>query len=235
MELSKWQLCNFTPPKTVELSLEAPQIAGIYNFTVTVANRTNNLGLPDFVHAWNETLYVPVTMRDNPANITITPYDCKYNVPIKNAKGIAYALSNGQVAARAYLNETTGVFKLTGLDPSINQYDVQASAGLFKEPDGTTVAFSLTDFGQIYTGAVFNSTGVDGCLARAPQIWGHLEYRFSTGTQQDVPRALTDHPWLTSAGFKVLNITVEALDALGTHIYRNMTVSQDSSVSCRPF
>ena len=52
-----------------------------------------------------------------------------------------------------------------------------------------------------------------------------------------VSTALTSHPWLTTVGYnaacsspdKCLNITVEAIDALGTHMYRNFTVSQDLS------
>ena len=157
---------SFTAPKTVKLTLQAPQIAGIYNFTVFVANRTNNVGLPDFIHAWNETLLVPVTMRDNPANITATIMDCKYHIPIE-AKGIGYAVNNGRVVAMSHVNETTGVFTLTGLDRSIHTYDVQASAGMFKEPDGTTVAFSLTDGGQVGINNV-----VSFCLDRATDM-GH--------------------------------------------------------------
>ena len=225
---------TFTAPKAVTLTLQAPQIAGIYNFTVFVANRTNNVGLPDFINAWNETLFVPVTMIDNPANITATIIDCKYNIPIK-AKGIGYAVNNGRVVAMSRVSETTGVFTLTGLDRSIKQYDVQASAGMFKEPDGTTVAFSLTDASP-QIGQVGINNVVNFCLDRAPQIWGHIEYHYS-GVGGTVPQALTSHPWLTSVGYSVscsspakcLNITVEALDALGTHMYRNFTISQDSS------
>jgi hypothetical protein len=219
---------TFTPPKTIKLALHAPQVAGIYNFSVFVANHNNTLGFPDFVHAWNETLFIPVTMKDNPGNVTGTILDCKYtNIPIL-AKGIVYALHDDQVVARAYVNETTGRFRLTGLDPSIKQYDIQASAGLFVEPDGTTVAFSLTDAGMEGTGT---DQGI--CLERAPQIWGHLVYRYSDSLHigsETVHHALTDHPWLGKAGFNVLNITVEAIDALGTHIYRNLTVSQNSTI-----
>jgi hypothetical protein len=217
---------NFTVPKTVKLSLQAPQIAGVYNFTVDVANHTNNLGLPDFAHSWNETLFVPVTMKDNPGNITGTIMDCKFSRAITNAKGIAYALIGGHVVARAFVDQTTGRFTLSGLDPSIASYDVQASAGLFQEPDGITVAFSLTDGGQV--GA---QSSVPICLQRAPQISGTLQYRYSDAIRfgQPVPNALTTHPWLATLGFSVLNITVEALDALGTHVYRNYTLSQDSS------
>ena len=142
-----------TAPKTVKLTLKAPLIAGNYSFQVFVANRTNNLNLPDFLNAWNETLAIPVTMTDNPVAIRGTIMDCyvlceqnSFVAPIKiTAKGIAYALHNGKLVARAYVDETTGDFALTGLDPRFKSYDVQASAGLFQEPDGTHVAFQLSN------------------------------------------------------------------------------------------
>jgi hypothetical protein len=224
---------TFTPPKTIKLTLEAPQVAGIYNFTLFVADKTNSLNAPDFIHAWNETLFVPVTMRDNPASITGIVLDHENGQPIK-AKGIVYALSSGKVVARTFVNETTGDFNLTGLDPSIpgGVYDVEASAGIFKEPDGTPVAFSLTDRNQIEGVGCAISSYCNISLYRAPQIWGSLNYYYDTPNPTIVPNALTAHPWLKSAGFNVLNITVEALD-LGNlpvhHVYRNFTVSQDSS------
>ncbi|HUK28402.1 MAG TPA: hypothetical protein VLV31_08260, partial [Candidatus Acidoferrales bacterium] len=53
-------------PKFVLLhNLISPTLAGVYNFTLSVTNRTNWLGYPDFVHAWNTTLQVPVSMAYN--------------------------------------------------------------------------------------------------------------------------------------------------------------------------
>ena len=138
---------TFTAPKFVRfIGLTAPSVAGVYNFTLFVADHTNQLGLPDFVNAWNKTFQVPISMNDNPATITGTICDAddpqNFQVhpicPPILAKGVVYAQNEntGQVA-RAYVNQTTGFFNLTGLAPG--NYSIQGSAGIFH---GVAYSFS---------------------------------------------------------------------------------------------
>jgi hypothetical protein len=105
---------NFTAPKFIRFhNLNAPSVAEIYNFTLFVANHTNSIGYPDFVHAWNRILFVPVSMSDDPASIsgTICDFDTLTCPVIIHDQGIVYArnVNTGQIA-RAYVNETSGRF-----------------------------------------------------------------------------------------------------------------------------
>lgn len=218
---------NFTAPKFVRFhDLRTPVIAGKYNFTLFVANRTNSLGYPDFVHAWNKTFVVPVSMSDNPASITgsICDDDDPSNLcPLILAKGVAYAtnVETGYVA-KAYVNQTTGTFNITGLAPG--DYELQASAGVYRG-----VAFSLSNPMPVLNLQKGETRPVGVIpLKRAPQICGTIRYRNSLSPDQSsfLSRSLTDHPYLPTVGFTVLNITVEARDELG-HIYRYQNVSLD--------
>jgi hypothetical protein len=160
--LEIWNYLNgtfllFTPPKFVRLlGLHAPTIAGKYNFTLFVADHTNSLGYPDFVHAWNTTLFVPVTLAPNPGTITGgICYDpsngtsCD-SLPIKGAKAIAYAINSSTMmkVARAYINQTNGNFTLTGLAPTPASrawgYYVTASAGVFRS-GSQNISFSESE------------------------------------------------------------------------------------------
>jgi hypothetical protein len=242
----------FTPPKFIRFrNLNAPSIAGMYNFTLFVADHTNAIGypalcenpkllppnfcsLPDFVHAWNTTLFVPVSMRDDPATIlgaicdpSVIPNTC--NAPILGTKAVAYARdSKGSIVARAFVNQTLGNFTLTGLAPGT--YQILASAGF---DVATHVAYSLT-YLKDTNGAPINVTVLAGSrtligampLDRAPQVCGRIQYVGSSNTP--LAHSLSDHPYLPSTGLRVLNITVEALDPRG-HTYRNLTVSSDDS------
>ena len=222
---------NFTPPKFIRFrNLSAPAVAGIYNFTLFVANTTNSIGYPDFVHAWNTTLFVPVSMSDDPASITgaicdadvAPPLGCG---PILNDKGVVYAtnVNTGQIA-RAFVDQTTGRFNLTGLAPG--SYVVQASAGLhnglaYSESSPQASPIQVSYGGHTDVGAIQ--------LHRAPQVCGFITYEKSPGVPLAHP--LSDHPYLrtvlgSATGLK-LNITVEATDAQG-HVYRNITSSLDS-------
>ena len=219
---------NFTPPKFVRLvSLNAPSIAGKYNFTLFVANQTNSIGYPDFVHAWNTTIQVPVSLSDNPASITGTICDADnpaFYCQTILAKGVVYAVNNstGQTA-RAYVNSTTGTFNVTGLSPGT--YYLQGSAGVWNVSCSTgtcPVAYSLSDPPWVCNNDPFQQGSCNGYVAvqrgsqvamqvklhRAPQICGILDY-FNGGTLQAVTHSLTD-TFLPAAGFKVLNITIEA-------------------------
>jgi hypothetical protein len=223
----KW--LNFTAPKFIRFrNLSAPRVAGIYNFTLFVANRTNSIGYPDFVHAWNNTLFVPVSMSDDPATLTgsicdgdVSPSICPL---ILHDKGIVYArnVNTGQIA-RAFVNQTTGRFNVTGLAPG--PYVVQASAGVvngvaysLSDPQPTQVSYgTTTDIGALH-------------LHRAPQVCGQISYEKSPGNP--LAHSFSDHPYLRTVlgsgpGLK-LNITVEATDLQG-HIYRYQNTSLDTS------
>jgi len=222
---------TFTPPKFIRFhDLNAPSIAGTYNFTLFVADHTNSLGLPDFVHAWNTTLFVPVSMRDRPASIAGTICDNWFSISITcggdniilGTKGVAYAKdsASGQIVGRGYVNETTGQFNITGLAPST--YQILASAGL--DPTYDT-AYSLTAYpSPVTVGAGENRGGIVVALDRAPQVCGSIEYERNGAL---LPHSLTSHPYLPKIGLKALNVTVEAVDSL-QHVYRNITISQNT-------
>jgi len=226
---------TFTPPKFVRfVDLNAPTIAGVYNFTLYVANKTNRFGYPDFVHAWNTTLFVPVSMVDNPASISgfICDNDDPSLVcpPIIGAKGIVYATNVDQNSpwagrvARAYVNQTTGRFNLTGLAPG--SYEIRGAAGVVNG-----IAYSVsnpTSPQPVQRGSTVGLVQVR--LLRAPQVCGEIKYRNSTDPVQTnfLPHSLTDHPFLAKIGFRVLNITVEATDQSG-HTFRALLTSKNSS------
>lgn len=222
---------NFTPPKFIRLvSLNAPRIAGNYNFTLYVANQTNSIGYPDFVNAWNTTIPVPVSLSDNPANIhgVICDADSGNACQTILAKGVVYAVNNstGQIA-RAYVDPRTGLFNITGLSPGT--YYLQGSAGVWNVSCSTgtcPVAYSLSDPPWICNNDPLqqgscndyvrnlqrgSTVGVRVMLHRAPQICGSLKY-YNGANLQGVQNSLTDTS-LPAAGFKVLNITIEATDS----------------------
>jgi hypothetical protein len=233
---------SFTLPKFVRFrGLNAPLIAGVYNFTLFVADHPNSLGFPDFVNAWNETLLVPVSMGDNPASIggIVCDADDPLNFQIPRicppilAKGVVYArnVDTGQ-EGRAYVNQTTGAFNLTGLAPGT--YEVQGSAGVFH---GVAYSLSRTDClppgGDGCSALVQNlnrgdvRAGLTLRLKRAPQVCGEIEYWTPLGLGL-LSHSLTDHPYLTKIGMNVLNITVEATDSQG-HVFRYQNVSTDQA------
>lgn len=253
-----WNLLNgtfltFTPPKFIRFQgLNAPSIAGIYNFTLFVADHKNSDPLlgdpachnpaklppdfcsyPDFVHAWNTTLFVPVSMSDDPASITGTICDngfaplCAAHA-ITGTKSVVYAEnSNGQIVARAFVNETIEAatlgrqFNLTGLAPG--SYTILGSAGFNSAAD---VAYSLsTAPGPPVTVGYGDRTSISLPLNRAPQVCGQIDYQNPPGTPLAHP--FSGHPYLPSTGLKALNITVEAADAQ-QHVYRNLTMSLDN-------
>jgi hypothetical protein len=157
--LEIWNYLNgsfltFTPPKFVRfIGLHAPTIAGKYNFTLFVADHTNGFGYPDFVHAWNTTFFVPVTLARDPATIkgsicyeSLNQTGC---IPIIGAKGVAFAINSSSMekVARAYVNQTDGSFTLTGLAPNNNKpwgYYFTASAGVLRS-GSQNISFSESD------------------------------------------------------------------------------------------
>ncbi len=221
----------FSAPKFIRFrNLNAPSVAGIYNFTLFVANQTNSVGYPDFIHAWNTTLFVPVSMSDAPATITGSICDEDMSPPqcptILHDKGIVFArnVNTGQIA-RAFVNQTTGQFNVTGLAPG--DYVVQASAGL-----ANGVAYSLSDPQASPTTTVSygdHKTIPPVQLHRAPQVCGQILYERLPGAP--LAHSFTDHPYLKTVlgsgpGLK-LNITVETTDSQG-HVYRYQNTSLDA-------
>jgi hypothetical protein len=235
-------------------NLASPTLAGLYNFTLFVANRTNTLGYPDFVHAYNTTLFVPVSMAYNAGFIAGNVCDGGSTTllcagPIRG-KGIVYAKStSGQIVARAYVNQTLcnqvsgsgcGLFKLTGLAPG--SYQVEGSAGV-----DHGVAYSLTPYGcglglgvggvgcpnpQTVVVSANSGRSITLPLRRAPLVCGSINYvnQFNS----PVP-SLTGQPYLLAAGFGFgnpnfeLNVTVEGTDPFG-HVFRFESVSTGTSI-----
>jgi hypothetical protein len=214
---------NFLPPKFVRFhNLNAPTIAGRYNFTLFVADHINKLGYPDFASASSTTLFVPVSLTDNPATVSGSICDVDASCTTIFAKGVVYARSSntGQIVARAYVNETTGNFTLSGLGPG--SYSILASAGIFNG-----VAFSLSEPQSVQLTRGETLPGLRLKLKRAPQVCGTINYQNSTSLQL-LTHSLTDHAYLRNIGFKVLNITVEAVDGEG-HTFRYQNVSLNAT------
>jgi len=211
---------TFTPPKFVRfLSLRAPSVAGTYNFTVFVADHENSIGYPDFVNAWNTTLFVPVSMQNDPASISGTICDSYFSpfCPlILGTKGIAYAQSYGQIVARSYVNETTGQFNLTGLAPGT--YQIFASAGFDPSFDTSYSQSQYISSVTVVQGGKLSIGSIP--LTRSPELCGTISYRGVNN--QPLANALSGDPYLIGTGLSALNITVEATDS--RHVYRNATI-----------
>ncbi len=224
-----WSVLNssfifFAPPKFLKfLGLSSPSIAGLYNFTLYVANSTNFLGYPDFFKAKKQVLRLPVSMREDPSQIFGFILD-EESIPdtIIKTKGVVYAIETSTgVIARAFVNATTGFYNITGLYQGT--YRLQASAGYFPL---TGFAYSLTEFPFVAAVGKAYSVRQDLRLKRAPQIFGTIEYQNST-TRSSV-LSITQHAWLRNTGVARLQYTVEARDSAG-RIYRNITLSRNAT------
>lgn len=217
---------KFTPPKFIRFrGLNSPSVAGSYNFTVFIADHTNSIGYPDFVNAWNTTLFVPVSMRDTPASISGVICDGGVILcpTILGTKGVAYAQdTSGAIVSRAYVNQTTGQFNVTGL--AAGTYHILASAGVNAPED---VAYSLTTLLSTVTVGAGSHTSIGALpLDRAPQVCGSIIYQGLSNLP--LAHALSDHPYLNNIGLKALNITVEAVDSQ-QHVYRNASLKTDNA------
>lgn len=224
----------FSPPKFIRFrNLNSPSVAGLYNFTLFVANRTNSIGYPDFVHAWNTTLFVPVSMSHDAG--AITGFICDGFIyssfgscpkGISNDKGVVYAtnVATGQIG-RAYVNQINGRFTLTGL--AAGSYMVQGAAGFV---NGVAYSLSTPVQVEVYADSYDTPTSRDLFLPRAPQVCGSISYDGSPGNQQ---RSFSDNPNLLAAFGPgsdqriKLNITIEATDSHG-HVFRSLGLSSNS-------
>ena len=132
-------------PKFVLLhDLSSPGLAGVYNFTLSVTNRTNILGYPDFVHAWTTNLTVPVSMAYNAGSIIGNICNANSGPPFCNeaiqAKGIVYALQCPATGTCSLQCSSTSTTSKCGLATIVARAYVDASLC----PGGVCGSFDLT-------------------------------------------------------------------------------------------
>jgi hypothetical protein len=224
-----------SPPKFIRFhNLNAPAVAGLYNFTLSVADHTNSIGYPDFAAAGSTTLLVPVSMSNDPSNIvgTICDYDFSpVSCPtIIGDKGVAYAANatTSIIVARAYVNPANGQFNITGL--RAGTYLVRASAGV--DPNGNSYSLSSPVTVTIGSDTSFFLGAVR--LNRSPLVCGTIQFLGSTGLPLMNP--LTGNPFLAPLvpatlpppfvpnTLPFLAVTVEATDSQG-HVSRTETTT----------
>jgi hypothetical protein len=198
---------NFTTPKYILLQkLTAPNIAGIYNFTVYIANIGPN-NKPIFPLLPSKILPVPVSMREDPSYITGYIYD-PMDAKVIKAKGVVYAIeTTTRQVGRAFVNATTGFFNLTGL--YAGEYQLEGSAAYFP---GTGYAYAITK--SAFTVRVGKGSGValdKFLLLRGCTINGRITYT----DQLNNPINPLDSPYLKALNYHGLNYTVEAYDSSG--------------------
>lgn len=218
---------NFTPPRYVLMKdLRAPSVAGLYNFTVYIAKNVDPAGVPIFPKEPSKVLKVPVSMGKDPSSVYGYIVDEKIGSRIK-AKGVVYAIEVDTGAmAKAYVNSSTGFFKITGL--AEGTYRIEASAGYFPE---TGYAYALT---KIATVRVYrNSTIYIGelPLLRGNVVSGNVVYVDTRDLSTEI-RPL-ESPYLKALGFKGLNYTVELYDEEKRIVASN--VYESSNAPREPF
>jgi len=223
--VGKYVFGCFSAPRFVLFSnLKSPSLAGDYNFTLEVTNRTNILGYPDFVHAWKTPLYVPASMTYNAGFIAGNVCDagtarsgkCNTVTGPVSGEGIVYALNetSGVIVARAYLDQPSvcasasvgcGFFNLTGLAPG--DYEIEGSAGVNLGPINHNLTYSLTPCcsggppfptATIYVPPNGNPGITTLPLRRAPIVCGTITYETPGGAPIN---SLSRNPYLIAAGF----------------------------------
>jgi len=201
---------SFTPPQYVFMNeLQAPGIAGTYNFTIYIATALTPYGEPDFPSTPTETLSIPVSMREDPSSITgyIREYSVLGAPPIR-AKGIVYATETTTGArARAYVNPNTGFFNITGL--YTGTYELEASAGYSADTGYAYIMTKRSGTVSLTRGQNLlkvNMTLTRGCIINGTIFWKNpLKEHINS----------LDHPWLKKLNLNVLNFTAEAYDSNG--------------------
>ncbi len=200
---------NFTAPKFVRLmELTAPEISGIYNFTVRIAKNMGSDGRPIFPDLPNKVLQIPVSMREDPARIWGNVTDRITGLDITNAKGVVYAveINTGRIG-RGFVAPGSSGFNITGL--YAGTYRLEGSVGYFS---GTGYAYVKTDYPS--TVVVGKGGGVyvgDFALDRGCIINGSITYV----DQWNNPLRPLDSPYLSALNYEALNYTVEAYDVSG--------------------
>ncbi|MEM2902543.1 MAG: hypothetical protein QXO32_07445 [Candidatus Bathyarchaeia archaeon] len=196
---------NFTPPKYILLrGLKAPNIAGVYNFTVYIAKSMESDGAPHYPSNPDKVLSVLVSMRENPSHIYGYVVDETARKYIK-AKGVVYAVEvHTGVIGRGFVDPATGFFNITGL--YAGEYRLIGSASYYPE---TGYAYAVTETSNTYI--VGKSSGLyvwNFSLNRGCVITGHLTYV----DQYNNPIRPLDSPYLHALGYQGLNYTVEVYD-----------------------
>ena len=216
---------NFTGPKYILLQrLSAPDVSGIYNFTVHIAKKMGLDNKPVFPFLPDEVLQVPVSMREDPGYITGYIYDELGGKAIK-AKGVVYAIEvTTRKIGRGYVDSTTGFFNITGL--YAGEYRLEGSAGYFSE---TGCAYAITR--SQFTIRVSKGSGVERvsfALLRGCTIKGSITYT----DQLNNPIRPLDSPYLAALNYQGLNYTVEAYDSSGQIVasktYKSNNVQTES-------
>ena len=200
----------FASPQYIFMNeLQAPGIAGTYNFTIYIATTLTPTGEPDFPSTPTETVSIPVSMREDPSSVTgyIREYSALGAPPIR-AKGIVYATETTTGArARAYVNPNTGFFNITGL--YTGTYELEASAGYCAD---TGYAYIMTKYARTISLTRgqnllnVNITLTRGCIIDGTVFW-------KTPLKEHINSL--DHPWLKKLNINVLNFTAEAYDSNG--------------------
>lgn len=200
---------SFTPPKHVLLQgLKAPEIAGVYNFTVYIALSVDSRGKPVFPPSPNKVLQIPVSMREDPGYISGRVVDSTAKKYIK-AKGVVYAVeADTGMKGKGFVNDTTGFFNITGLYRG--EYYLEGSAGYFQE---TGYAYAPTISATTYR--IEKGQGQENLnfsLNRGCIINGSITYADGLGN----PIQPLESPYLKALNYQGLNYTVEAYDESGT-------------------
>jgi len=201
---------SFTPPQYVFMNeLQAPGIAGTYNFTIYIATALTPTGEPDFPSTPTETVSIPVSMREDPSSITgyVREYSVLGAPPIR-AKGIVYATETTTGArARAYVNPNTGFFNITGL--YTGTYQLEASAGYCADTGYAYITTKRPTTVSLTRGQNLlnvNMTLTRGCIINGTIFWKNpLKEHINS----------LDHPWLKKLNLNILNFTAEAYDSNG--------------------
>jgi len=212
---------NFTPPKYILMkNLKAPNIAGLYNFSIYIAEKLSDDGLPIYPVKPSNIVTVPVSMREDPSSITGYIIDEEANVYIKT-KGVVYAieLSTG-VMARAYVNSSTGFFNLTGLYKGT--YRIEASAGYFSQ---TGYAYALTEATIVTINKAQKMSIGNVSLQRGNIISGEIVYLDTFNLINEIQPL--ESPYLKALGFKGLNYTVEVYDEQNRIVASNIYESKN--------
>ncbi len=205
--LCKGAFYNFTAPRLVQLqNLNAPNIAGVYNFTVYIAKKIGSNNRPVFPSLPDKILQVPVSMREDPARISGYIRD-DISLRVIKAKGVVYAIdvSTGRTG-RGLVNPLTGFFNISGL--YAGEYRLEGSASYFSE---TGYAYAPTTSST--TVRVGKGAGMEVLfdLRRGCIIKGSISY---TDQLRNRIRPL-DSPYLAALKYRGLNYTVEAYDSKG--------------------
>jgi hypothetical protein len=218
-------------PKFVLLhGLSSPRLAGLYNFTLSVANRTNILGYPDFTpgHAWSTTLFVPVSMAYNAGSIAgnvcdagtgqafVPGLNCNDPTGSIRGKGIVYAMqcpaaptvcttTDANIVARAYVDQSLCNMGNCGrynlTGLAPGNYLIEGSAGV--DPS-SGLAYSLTPYyypNPTPIQVTANTpTHFQLPLRRAPLVCGSISYQTTSGGI--ITHSLSNQSSLIAAGFR---------------------------------